>query len=91
MVNIAKFWLTQIGVANWLFKWSIFVHRGRDTDMCLSRVRHTVMLHRRVSPGVSYNGKLGSSTAMAHGCVASRVSQVRFDHSQSTQACLVAV
>ncbi|KHG06398.1 hypothetical protein F383_32005 [Gossypium arboreum] len=43
--------MTQIGVANWLFKWPIFVHTGRDTGVCLSHVRHTAMWHSRVSPG----------------------------------------
>ncbi|KHG04972.1 hypothetical protein F383_31445 [Gossypium arboreum] len=47
--------LNPIGVASWLFKWTIFVHTGRDTSLCLSRVRHTAMLHGRVSPGVPYN------------------------------------
>ncbi|KHG29137.1 Hemicentin-1 [Gossypium arboreum] len=46
--------LTQIGVASWLFKWPIFVHNGTDTGVCFSRVRHTVTLHNRVSPGVPY-------------------------------------
>ncbi|KHG24687.1 LIM domain kinase 1 [Gossypium arboreum] len=58
-----------IGVPSWLFKWPIFVHMGRDMGLCLSRVQHTTMLHDRVSPGVPYNCKLGSSTAKAHGRV----------------------
>ncbi|KHG02247.1 hypothetical protein F383_25965 [Gossypium arboreum] len=33
----------------------------------------------------------GSSMAKAHGCVASRVAQVRLDHGQGTQAYLVAM
>ncbi|KHG05925.1 hypothetical protein F383_32560 [Gossypium arboreum] len=39
---------------------------GRDTGVCLSRVRHTVMLHDRVSHGVPYIRKSGSTTAKAH-------------------------
>ncbi|KHF97651.1 Exosome complex component RRP43 [Gossypium arboreum] len=80
-----------IGVANWPFKWPTFIHTGSDTGMCLSHVRHTAMLHSRVSPRVPYNCKSGSSTAKAQGHVASRVAQVRFDHGQGTQACLVAM
>ncbi|KHG08115.1 Alanine--tRNA ligase [Gossypium arboreum] len=38
----------QIGFTNGLF----FVQTGRDTGVCLIRVRHTIMLHGRVSPGV---------------------------------------
>ncbi|KHG19039.1 hypothetical protein F383_25795 [Gossypium arboreum] len=38
-------------VENWLSKWPIFFHTGRDMGVCLSR--HTVMLHGRVSPGVA--------------------------------------
>ncbi|KAG8491002.1 hypothetical protein CXB51_014142 [Gossypium anomalum] len=48
-VTLSKF---PFGWQIWLFKWPIFVHTGRDTGVCLSRVRHTVMLHGRVSPGV---------------------------------------
>ncbi|KHG13003.1 Histone demethylase UTY [Gossypium arboreum] len=40
-----------------------------NTGVCLSRVRYTAMLHGRVSNGVQYNCKLGSSTAKAHGRV----------------------
>ncbi|KHG13940.1 hypothetical protein F383_17260 [Gossypium arboreum] len=38
-----------IRVASWLFKWFIFVYTG----VCLSRVRHTAMLHGCVSPRCS--------------------------------------
>ncbi|KHG08573.1 hypothetical protein F383_35502 [Gossypium arboreum] len=37
--------------------------------VCLSRVRHTVMQHGRVSPGVPFKLKLVYTTAMAHRCV----------------------
>ncbi|KHG07207.1 putative phosphatase YcdX [Gossypium arboreum] len=47
--------------------------------------------HPRVSPRVPYDFKSILSTAKAHGRVASRVTQVNFDHGQGTQACLVAV
>ncbi|KHG17072.1 hypothetical protein F383_21497 [Gossypium arboreum] len=36
---------------------------GWDTGMCLSRVRHTAMLHGRVSPRVPYN----SQVSLNHG------------------------
>ncbi|KHG08148.1 hypothetical protein F383_35380 [Gossypium arboreum] len=42
---------------------------GKDTGVCLSRVRHTTTLHGRVSPGVRHNCKSGSSMAKAHGRV----------------------
>ncbi|KHG19776.1 Uroporphyrinogen decarboxylase [Gossypium arboreum] len=71
-------------VANWLFKWPIFVHTGRDTGVCLNRVRHPVMLHGCVSPGVPYDFKSVLSTAKAHGRVASHVMQVSLNHGQGT-------
>ncbi|KHG01899.1 Lissencephaly-1 [Gossypium arboreum] len=52
----------QVGYSNGPF----FVHSGRDTGVCLSRVQHTAMLHGHVSPGVPYNCKSGSSMANAH-------------------------
>ncbi|KHG21256.1 Ribosomal operon-associated A [Gossypium arboreum] len=50
------FWLICMlveRVENWLYKWPIFVHTERDTRVCLSRVRYTVMLYGRVSLGVA--------------------------------------
>ncbi|KHG19310.1 Sal-like protein 1 [Gossypium arboreum] len=80
------FWFDPNWVGNWLFKWPIFVYMGRDTGVCLSRVRHTIMLHDCVSPGVPYDFKSVLSTAKAHGCVASRVSQVSLDQGQGTRS-----
>ncbi|KHG30212.1 hypothetical protein F383_35952 [Gossypium arboreum] len=59
-----------------------FCPHGQRTGECLSRVQHMVMLHGRVSPGVPYDVKSVLSTAKAHGCVASHVTQVRFDPGQ---------
>ncbi|KHG20492.1 Laminin subunit alpha-3 [Gossypium arboreum] len=66
--------LTQIGMANRLFKWPIFVHMGRDTGVCLSRVRYTAMWHDRVSPGTRPRprhmsvscGRVSKSVCMPH-------------------------
>ncbi|KHG16854.1 hypothetical protein F383_23156 [Gossypium arboreum] len=40
---------------------------GRNTGVCLSRMRHTIMLHGRVSPRVPYSFKSVLSTTKAHG------------------------
>ncbi|KHG02794.1 Chorismate synthase [Gossypium arboreum] len=44
---------------------------GRDIGVCLSRVRHTAMLHGRVSPEVLYKlwPKSDSTMAKVHGRV----------------------
>ncbi|KHG24198.1 tRNA modification GTPase MnmE [Gossypium arboreum] len=65
------FGLTQLG-------WQVGYSNGLFLST-LSRVRHTAMLHGRLS------------TAKAHGRVASRVAPVRLDHSRGTWACLVVV
>ncbi|KHF98305.1 hypothetical protein F383_37469 [Gossypium arboreum] len=42
----------------------------KDTGVCLSRVRHTTMLHGCLSPGIPYSWpKSDSTTAKAHGRV----------------------
>ncbi|KHG15396.1 hypothetical protein F383_20254 [Gossypium arboreum] len=41
-------------VVKWLCKWPIFIHTGRDTGVCLSRVQHTVTLHGCVPLGYPF-------------------------------------